>query len=203
MTLTKNEYKKSGGLMKKRLKWIGIWGMLSVFILGGLIEISADEYRHRERKRHSGRDDSAKKIGSKQLQSVTNPTYKETCGGCHFAYQPELLPTASWAKLLSGFDDHFGQTLDIDSETLATLTDYLGVNGADKSSSKRAAKIMRSIGGGVPIRITDVPYIREKHHEISSDILSRKSIGSLSNCSACHKTAENGVYDDDFVEIPK
>ena len=189
--------------MKKRLKWIGIWGMLSVFILGGLIEISADEYRHRERKRHSGRDDSAKKIGSKQLQPVTNPTYKETCGGCHFAYQPELLPTASWAKLLSGFDDHFGQTLNIDSETLATLTDYLGVNGADKSSSKRAAKIMRSIGGGVPIRITDVPYIREKHHEISSDILSRKSIGSLSNCSACHKTVKNGVYDDDFVEIPK
>jgi Dihaem cytochrome c len=195
--------KKSGELMKKRLKWIGILGMLSVFILGGLIEISADEYRHRERKRHSGRDDSAKKLGSKQLQPVTNPAYKETCGGCHFAYQPELLPTASWAKLLSGFDDHFGQTLDIDSETLATLTDYLKGNGADKSSSRQAARIMKSLGVGVPIRITDVPYIRDQHHEISSDVFSRKSIGSLSNCSACHRTAENGVYDDDFVEIPK
>jgi len=136
--------------MKKRLKWIGILGMLSVFILGGLIEISADEYRHRERKRHSGRDDSAKKLGSKQLQPVTNPAYKETCGGCHFAYQPELLPTASWAKLLSGFDDHFGQTLDVHSETLATLTDYLKENGADRSSSRQAAKIMKSLGGGVP-----------------------------------------------------
>jgi hypothetical protein len=203
MTLTKNEYKKSGGLMKKRLKWIGILGMLSVFILGGLIEISADEYRHRERKRHSERDDSAKKIGSKQLQPVTNPAYKDTCGGCHFAYQPELLPTASWTKLLSGVDDHFGQPLDVDSETLAILTDYLGGNGADKSSSRQAAKIMISLGGGVPMRITDVPYIRDQHHEISSDVFSRKSIGSLSNCSACHRTAENGVYDDDFVEIPR
>jgi hypothetical protein len=62
---------------------------------------------------------------------------------------------------------------------------------------------MKSLGGKVPTRITDVPYIREHHHEISSDVLSRKPIGSLSNCSACHKTAENGVYDDDFVEIPK
>jgi len=189
--------------MKKRLKWIGILGMLSVFILGGLIEVSADEYRHRERKRRSGRDDSAKKIGSKQLQPVTSPAYKEACEGCHFAYQPELLPTASWTKLLSGFDDHFGQPLDIDSETLATLTDYLGGNGADKSSSRQATKIMKSLGGGVPMRITDVPYIRGQHHKISSDVFSRKSIGSLSNCSACHRTAENGVYDDDFVEIPK
>lgn len=189
--------------MKKRLKWIAVLGMLSVFILGGLIGVSADEDRYRERTRHSGRDDSAKKHGSKQLQPVTNPAYKETCGGCHFVYQPELLPSASWAKLLSGLDDHFGQTFDVDSDTLATLADYLRGNGADKSSSRQAAKIMKSLVGDVPIRITDVPYIREQHHEISSDVLSRKSIGSLSNCSACHKTAENDVYDDDFVEIPK
>jgi hypothetical protein len=203
MTLIKNGYKKSGELMKKRLKWIGILGMLSVFILGGLIEISADGYRHRERKRQSERDDSEKKLDSKKLQPVTNPAYKETCGGCHFAYQPGLLPSASWGKLLGNLDDHFGQTLDVDSETLATLTEYLRGNGADKSSSRQAAKIMKSLGGGVPIRITDVPYIRDQHHEISSDVFSRKSIGSLSNCSACHRTAENDVYDDDFVEIPK
>lgn len=189
--------------MKKRCTWIAVLGMLSVFILGGLIGISADEDRHRERTRHSRREDSVKKHGSKQLQPVTNPVYKDTCGGCHFAYQPGLLPSASWAKLLSGLDDHFGQTLEVDSETLGTLTDYLRGNGADKSSSRQAAKIMKSLGGEVPIRITDVPYIRDEHHEISSDVFGRKSIGSLSNCSACHRTAENGVYDDDFVEIPK
>jgi hypothetical protein len=189
--------------MNKRLKWIAVLGMLSVFILGGLIGISADEDRQREKARQTGKDDPGRKHGSSQVQQVTNPAYKETCGGCHFAYQPELLPSASWAKVLSGLDDHFGQTLDVDSETLATLADYLKVNGADKSSSKRATKIMRSLSGDTPIRITDVPYIREQHHEISSDVLSRKPIGSLSNCSACHKTAENGVYDDNFVDIPK
>lgn len=62
---------------------------------------------------------------------------------------------------------------------------------------------MRSVGNQVPLRITDIQYIREKHHEISSDVLKRKSIGSLSNCSVCHTTAESGIYDDDNVKIPK
>lgn len=189
--------------MKKRFKWIGILTMLSVFILGGLIEISAGEYRHRERARHGRGDDSSKKQGSKQLPPGTNSAYKETCGGCHFAYQPGLLPSASWAQILASPDDHFGQPLDIDPEALKTLTGYLMESGADKSSNRLSVKIMKSIGGSVPTRIRDVPYIRDKHHEISSAIFSKKSIGSFSNCSACHRTAENGVYDDDFVEIPK
>ncbi|MBU0973733.1 MAG: diheme cytochrome c, partial [Proteobacteria bacterium] len=39
--------------------------------------------------------------------------------------------------------------------------------------------------------------------EISPDVLNRESIGSLSNCIACHTTAEDGIYDDDNVKIPK
>lgn len=53
------------------------------------------------------------------------------------------------------------------------------------------------------MRITDVPYIREKHHELNPNIFNRESIGSLSNCMACHITAEKGVYQDDNVRIPK
>jgi hypothetical protein len=114
-----------------------------------------------------------------------------------------LLPSTSWAQLLASLDDHFGQPLDIDPEALTTLTGYLKESGADKSSNRLSGKIMKSLEGSVPTRIADVPYIRDKHHEISSDVFNRKSIGSFSNCSACHRTAENGVYDDDFVEIPK
>ena len=62
---------------------------------------------------------------------------------------------------------------------------------------------MRCLGGQVPIRITDIPYIRKKHHELDPAIFKRKSIGSLSNCIACHTTAENGIYDDDDVKIPE
>ena len=54
-----------------------------------------------------------------------------------------------------------------------------------------------------PMRITDIPYIRRKHHELDSAVFNRESIGSSANCTACHITAEKGIYDDDDVKIPK
>jgi hypothetical protein len=189
--------------MKIWLKWIALLGLLNLSILGSSYGGFADERHHRERARHGWGDDSSKKQSCKQLPPVTNSTYKETCGGCHFAYQPGLLPSASWAELLGSLDDHFGQPLDIDLEALTTVTGYLKENSADKSSNRLSVKIMKSLGGSVPARIKDVPYILEKHHKISADVLVRKSVGSLSNCLACHKTAESGVYEDDFVEIPR
>jgi len=62
---------------------------------------------------------------------------------------------------------------------------------------------MQSLGSVVPSRITDIPYIRKKHRKIPPNVIEGKSIGSLSNCSACHTKAEEGVYDDDYVIIPK
>ena len=62
---------------------------------------------------------------------------------------------------------------------------------------------MRSLGSEVPTRITDVPYIRHKHRGIAPEVFQRKSIGSRSNCIACHTTAEQGIYDDDNVRIPE
>jgi hypothetical protein len=77
------------------------------------------------------------------------------------------------------------------------------VNAAERSSAKRATKIMRSLGKQTPLRITQIPYIQRKHHKIQPDVLKRSSIGSLSNCIACHRTAERGVYEDDNVVVPK
>ncbi|MBW2091364.1 MAG: cytochrome C, partial [Deltaproteobacteria bacterium] len=41
-----------------------------------------------------------------------------------------------------------------------------------------------------------------KHRKISPDVCNRDTIGSRSNCSACHSTAEKGIYEDDFIAIP-
>ena len=161
-----------------------------------------DEENHKRRKRNRERHRDNKHDGS-YLKPVNNPTYKEECGGCHFAYQPELLPSASWMKILSDLDDHFGESIELDEDSKRVISDYLKSNSAEYSSAKRAVKIMRSLGNQVPLRITDLPYIREKHHEISPNVLKRESIGSLSNCIACHTTAEKGIYEDDHVKIPK
>lgn len=151
---------------------------------------------------HSDRKDS-RHDGERYLSPVNNAVYKETCGACHFCYQPGLLPSRSWEKILAGLEDHFGEAVELDPESKRVVAEYLEANAAQHSSAKRAVKIMRSLGSRAPLRITEIPYIRQKHHKLSADILKRKSIGSLSNCSACHTTAEKGLYDDDNIVIPK
>lgn len=139
----------------------------------------------------------------KYLTPVNNETFKQKCGACHFAYQAGLLPSASWGLILNNLPSHFGNEVSLDKETKDIISGYLSANAAEKSSAKRARKIVRSLHGQTPLRITETPYIREKHHELDANIFSRQSIGSFSNCIACHTTAEQGNYDDDFVKIPK
>lgn len=161
-----------------------------------------DDHRgkHGKKKRERHRDDDH---NERYLKQVNDPIYKDVCGGCHFVYQPELLPSASWMEILANLDNHFGESVELDTDSSKTISGYLKLNSAENSSAKRAVKIMRSLGGREPLRITEIPYIREKHHEISPNVFKRESIGSLSNCSACHTTAEKGIYEDDNVRIPK
>ncbi len=159
-----------------------------------------DNSRHRKRNRKRHRDHDH---DGSYFKPVSNSTYEAACGECHFLYQPELLPSASWMKILDRLDEHFGEQIDLDPDSRKVISDYLTSNGAENSSAKRAVKIMRSLGSQVPLRITDIPYIQEKHHELSPGVFKRESIGSFSNCIACHTTAEKGIYEDDNVKIPQ
>ena len=156
--------------------------------------------RRRYRKRFRNESEHYEK---EYLTPVNNQIYIDECGACHFAYQPELLPSGSWDKILAGIEDHFGETVDIDKESKKTITDFLKTNSAEHSREKRAVKIMRSLGSNTPMRIAEIPYIQAKHRKINQDVFQRESIGSLSNCSACHVTAEKGIYEDDDVKIPQ
>ena len=143
------------------------------------------------------------KYERKSFSPITNETYKQECSACHFNYQPGLLPAASWKKILNSLPSHFDEEVSIDEKSINEIGKYLAENSAESSSSKRARKIIRSLNGQAPLRITETPYIREKHHELSSTIFNRPAIGSRSYCIACHTTAEQGDYDDDNVKIPK
>jgi len=140
---------------------------------------------------------------SKNLPPVTNETYRQECGACHFVYQPGLLPAGSWEKIMNQLPAHFEEELAIEQGAKNVIADYLQSNAAEHASAERAAKILRSLNGENPLRITEIPYIRKKHHELQQDIFSRQSIGSPANCPACHTSAERGVYEDDLVKIPK
>jgi hypothetical protein len=182
---------------------------------GGYGNAWADHDDHKEKRWHqrlSDRDDDddhkqdrngSRHSSKRYLNPVNNATYKEHCGACHSPYLPELLPSSSWGKIMAGLGDHFGEAVELDPDSQKIIGEYLKNNACEQSSAKRAVKIMRSLGSLTPLRITEIPYIREKHHEVSPNVLKRKSIGSLSNCSACHTTAERGIFEDDYVVIPK
>jgi len=141
----------------------------------------------------------------KGVKPVDNNTYLSECGSCHYAYPPGLLPSKSWAKLLNdkALNDHFGENASLDADTLKAISDYVMPNAAEKSWYKRSRKIALSTEDEAPIRITEVRYIKRKHHDIPEKMIKgNKDVKSLSYCNACHTQAEKGDFDNDTVSIP-
>ena len=143
---------------------------------------------------------------TKGVKPVTNKQYQDECGGCHFAYQPGLLPAKSWEVLLNAeaLRKHFGVNAELDNDTLKVIHDYAVDNAADKSWYKRSRKIaIATAEGPAPLRITELRYISRKHHHISEKMIKgNKGVKSLSFCDKCHTQAAKGVYDTDTVSIP-
>jgi len=114
-----------------------------------------------------------------------------------------LLQSASWLKILNQLDDHFGEEIEADLDTMKTISDYLKTNKAENSSSKRLKRIMKNLDNQVPISIINIPYIRREQHELDPALFKGQAIGSMAKCAACYITAEKRIYDDDDVKIPK
>lgn len=145
----------------------------------------------------------------KEVAPVADKSYQEECGSCHFAYQPGWLPQASWEKLMEpkALENHFKENAELDEDVRAALLSFLVENSAEKSNYKRSRKIMASLGDvtaeQAPLRITEVPYIRRKHHEVAEDVLEKNpKLKSLSYCDECHQLAKQNNFDDDTVKIP-
>ena len=150
-------------------------------------------------------DDNDKyKRKSVGVAPVTTALYNEECGSCHMPYLPGLLPERSWKKIMSELENHFDDNAELDKITSNKISKFLIMNSADKSNYRRSRKIMRSLSSRqTPIRITKTPYIIRKHDEIPDRLIkANKKVNSLSNCNACHKKAQQGMFDEDGVAIP-
>jgi hypothetical protein len=139
-----------------------------------------------------------------QMAAVTNAKWKAECGSCHMLYHPGLLPERSWNKVMAGLDKHFGENASLDAATQAEITKFLALNSADKQDNRRSNRINQSISANAtPMRISETRYFTAKHDEVSSATFKRKSIGSPSNCVACHKNAEKGDFSESQIKIPR
>lgn len=149
-------------------------------------------------------DERGGKRGGKVMAPADNALYKQECGSCHFLFLPGLLPSRSWQAVMKGSSKHFGENLGLDEQTSKELGAYLTANAADKVDNRRSRKMASSIAdSAAPIRITEVPYIVKEHREIGKEVFKRPSIGSFSNCGACHTKGAQGDFEEDSVVIPR
>jgi mono/diheme cytochrome c family protein len=120
--------------------------------------------------------------------------YQQECASCHAAYPPALLPAASWRRLVNDLPHHFGTDASLDPAAASQIASWLNVNaGTSRRGSEEPPQD----------RITRSAWFVRKHREISGAIWKSPNVRSAGNCAACHTTANQGVFNEHDVRIPR
>ena len=131
---------------------------------------------------------------SRTLQPHNTPAaYTQECAACHTAYPPALLPAASWQRILSGLEKHYGSDASLDVATTQQLTAWLQANAGTYKRVKEAPP---------QDRITRSAWFERKHRQISPAVWKLPSVKSATQCAACHSGADRGDFDDDRLQLP-
>lgn len=125
------------------------------------------------------------------------PAYRSECGACHLAFPPALLPATSWARLMAGLPKHFGTDASLDAATQKTLADWLAANAGTY------LKVRREAAPPPEDRLTRSAWFVREHGEVPAAAWRRPDVKSASNCSACHRRADQGNFDEHDVRIPR
>ena len=131
-----------------------------------------------------------------RYRPVQDALTSSECGTCHMAFQPQMLPERSWAKIMDTLGDHFGEDASLEAADRDHIKSYLMDNAAD--SSWLGGKFMRGVKDNMtPLRITEMPYwVHEHNEEVSPRAWSDPKVKTKANCLACHRDANRGNYDD-------
>ncbi|WP_193466542.1 diheme cytochrome c [Roseateles puraquae] len=119
--------------------------------------------------------------------------YAQECAACHVAYPPQMLPAASWARLMGGLDKHFGTDASLDAKDVQQLGRWLQEN-ADRHPATPAPP---------EDRITRTARFGRKHRQIEPATWRLPSVRSAANCMACHTGADNGQYSEHALRMPE
>jgi predicted phage tail protein len=110
------------------------------------------------------------------------------------AYPAGLLPSGSWKNLMGSLSQHFGNDASLDVVSANAITQYLT---SQAGTYKRVSEMPAQD------RITQSSWFNRKHDKhVSASTWARASIGSRSNCVACHQGAEQGNFNEHSVRIP-
>ena len=132
--------------------------------------------------------------GKPVMPAQVNAKFQQECASCHMAFPPGLLPAASWTKMMSGLDKHFGIDASMTPAETTEVTQFLTKNASNRWSAASA-----------PLRITDAAWFKAKHNsrEVAPEVWKRASIKSPANCAACHTGAAKGDFNEHNIRIPQ
>ena len=117
------------------------------------------------------------------------------CGSCHMAFQPSMLPAASWRLMMKELDDHFKEKVELKPAVIEHISDYLVANAGDSEAAGEVGRIaLKGLSQNANLqRITNTPYFIDEHRFLKNRILD-EWVNSVSNCTACHVGAWVGDY---------
>lgn len=169
--------------MPKKISRLALLMLTLLLALGALGLAQADD------------DDEAGSVHQqRQTSAPMLPLYKQECAACHLAYAPQLLPAASWQRLMNNLPQHFGTDASLEPAQVQALSKWLALNAA--TTTRRAQVPPQD-------RITRSAWFIREHDEVPLSTWKRASIKSASNCMACHTQAEQGNFNEHFIRIPK
>ena len=105
---------------------------------------------------------------------------------------------------MAGLADHFGDNAELDEQTVQQIAEFLTSNAADKSNYRRSQQMVAAVDssiGQANMRITDNPYFRHEHDEVTDRLIKLSGAVSLSHCNACHQRAGEGSFNEHEIWI--
>ena len=138
--------------------------------------------------------------GSYTLKGPGAVYYRKECGSCHIAYPARFLQEASWKRMLSNLEDHFGENAELDPSDQHRILDYLSKH----SAPSRWYKFWNNNSeNSVPLRITQTRAFIHEHDELPTQFIAENQrVITLSQCDQCHLEAANGRFSEHQIHIP-
>jgi cytochrome b len=130
-----------------------------------------------------------------------NQVWAKECSACHYAFHPSLLPRASWAALMTGLRDHFGEDASLPPAAASEIAAFLQTYAAEGWDTK-AARRLSEVSAADPLRITAAPFWIRRHRRIAAAIFAAPTVKAKSNCIACHRDADSGRFDAQAIVLP-
>lgn len=126
--------------------------------------------------------------GPLDVSNVGAPPELKQCGDCHMVYPSRMLPSRSWAAILSTMDNHFGEDASIPKTDLDVIRNFLTSHAADSPDATfRDRHYLAALPtDSTPLRITATPWWNQMHADFDFAAVKHSAVKSPANCLGCH-----------------